>query len=83
MCELKKKKLEDASQATFFIFQQKRFSLYSYDKERGCPGGTRTAACRAAGVHLQGGTPVLDFKGENLSTLIDVWSQRLHVSRRR
>lgn len=70
MCGLKKK-TGAASQPTFFISQQKHFSLYSYDKERGCPGVTRTAACRVAGVHLQGGAPVFDFKVENLSTLID------------
>lgn len=71
MCGLKKK-TGAALQPTFFISQQKRFSLYSYDKERGCPGVTRTAACRVAGIHLQGGAPV--FEVENLSTLID-WRQ--------
>lgn len=70
MCGLKKKTVA-ALQPTFLIFQQKRFSLYSYDKERGRPGLTRAAACREAGVHLQGGTPVLDFKVENLSTLME------------
>lgn len=64
-----KKKTVAALLPTFFIFQQKRFSLYSYDKERGRPGVTRAAAYRVAGIHLQGETP--DFKVDNLSMLMD------------
>lgn len=64
---LTKKKRLATLKPPFFTFQQKPFSLYSNDKEKGCPGESGAAASRVAAIHLQGGAPVLYLESWELN----------------